>query len=100
MGREGVQECEAYIAIDRVLTDEKLRAGLDKGLIRKCRDLLDERIRYNLWCRDTKAWTARGRDRFLPGGAIGFDWYVGGSLWQDRSKQLYGTAAEVQAKFR
>jgi hypothetical protein len=100
MGREGIQECEAYIAIDRALMDEKFRAKLGKDLIRKCRDLLDERIRYNLWCRDTKAWTARGRNRFLPGGAIGFDWYVGGSRWQDRSKALYEAAAEVQVKLR
>ena len=96
MGREGIQECEAYIVIDRALMDEKLRTRLGGVLVKKCRAILDERIRYNLWCMDRKAWTARGRDRFLPGGSIGFDWYVGGSRWQERSKELYEVAGQVQ----
>jgi hypothetical protein len=98
MGREGIQECEAFILIDRALADGGLRARLGAPLVKRCRVILDQRIRYNLWCMDMKAWTARGKNRFLPGGSIGFDWYAGGSRWQDRSKALYDAAAEVQTK--
>ncbi len=98
MAREGIQECEAYILVDSVLADNTLRAKLGEPLAKKCRGILDERVRHNLWSTDM-SWTTRwNRDRFLPGGAIGFDWYVGGSRWQDRSKALYEAAAEVQAK--
>jgi len=42
--REGVQECEARIAIERVLTDDGLKAKLGADQAGRCQQLLDDRI--------------------------------------------------------
>jgi hypothetical protein len=98
MAREGIQECEAFIYIDNALMDPKLRAKLGEPLAKKCRAILDERIRYNLWGYDMGAnWR---RQLFLPGGGLGSDWYACGSRWQDRSRALYDAAGEVQDKLQ
>ena len=44
MMREGVQECEARIAIETALTDETLKGKLGDELATKCQALLDDRI--------------------------------------------------------
>jgi len=43
--REGVQECEARIAIEEALTDHTARNRLDSDLVEKAQELLDERQR-------------------------------------------------------
>jgi hypothetical protein len=43
--REGIQECEARIAIERVLVDPALRSALGSDLAARCEKLLDERAK-------------------------------------------------------
>ncbi|MBA4386591.1 MAG: hypothetical protein C0404_01340 [Verrucomicrobia bacterium] len=76
MTREGVQECEARIFIEKVLLDKAQRAKLGEEKAKNIQDMLDERIRSGLW------------------GAGNYGWYVS-SGWQERSERLYATAAEV-----
>ena len=76
MTREGVQECEARIYIERVLLDKAQRAKLGEEKAKKIQEMLDERIRAGLWGKDN------------------YGWYVS-SGWQDRSARLYAAAAEV-----
>lgn len=76
MTREGVQECEARIFLEKVLLDKAARAQLGEEKAKKIQDMLDDRIRAGLW------------------GQTNYGWYVS-SGWQDRSQQLYHAAAEV-----
>ena len=41
--REGVQECEARIVIERALSDEALKAKLGADLVRRCEEYLQDR---------------------------------------------------------
>ena len=87
MLREGLQEAEARVFIEKALLDETLKAKLGKELARKCQELLDERTRS---CRRTFIYgtgTARWNSLWLTS-----------SGWQERSAALYSTAAEVAAK--
>ena len=103
--REGVQECEARIAIETALTDDALKARLGPRLAKRAQDVLDER--------HVSMWKARGateadlqhglveRYRDMYGmwkdwnGAAGNTWFLG-SGWQGRTAQLYTVAGEVQ----
>jgi len=80
--REGVQECEARIAIESILTDEALRQKLDGDLVRRCREALDERI-------------ARMREN--PGNRMGYTWNLS-TGWQGRGETLYALAGEVERR--
>jgi hypothetical protein len=79
MLREGVQECEARIAIESVLADPALQQKLPGDLAARCREALDERL-------------ARMKEN--PGNRMGFTWNLL-TRWQDRSRNLYELAAEV-----
>ena len=79
MLREGVQECEARIAIESVLADEALRQKLPAELGTRCREALDERL---------------ARMKESPGNRMGFTWNLL-SGWQERSLRLYELAGEV-----
>ena len=99
--REGLQECEARIVIERALIDPKLRAKLGDALAEKCQKLLDDRTReirrgvstfvqsgsYVQWAMGSDNWWQRP-------GVVGHQYYVG-SGWQQRSEQLYSAAADV-----
>ena len=100
--REGVQECEARIAIERALTDEKLRAVLGEDLAGRCQRLLDDRIRFMI-----RGMSNLRSDGYMPGpcdnshtcwwntsGVDGHLWFIA-SGWQDRSRSLYSLAGEV-----
>ena len=104
MFREGAQECEARIFIERALTDKKLRAKLGEKTAERLQTLLDERIRN----------VRQGLGTFMQSGhyvqhhtrpsswmnrptLFGTQWYVG-SGWQENSKKLFDAAAEVTAK--
>jgi hypothetical protein len=90
--REGVQECEARIFIEKALVDPKLRAKLGSELADEAQKVLDERgemlrkaiaggvggVQFN--CPDQEAY-----DAYLAAG------------WQGLSGKLYGTAARVAA---
>jgi hypothetical protein len=77
MIREGVQECEARIAIEKALTTEQLRAKLGDELAAQLQNMLDERTRLFRTACDTS-----------------WNWFSS-SGWQQRSKRLFTAAGEV-----
>jgi hypothetical protein len=104
--REGVQECEARIFIERALTDDALRAKLGGELASRCQQMLDERHRA--------MWKGRGAsdEQFENSGTLrrinaclrvtrnaggGHKWFVQ-SGWQERTALLFKLAGEVAAK--
>ncbi len=76
--RQGVQEAEARIFIEKALDDPAAKAKLGDELAKRAQDLLDARARRMLAY------------------AIVPQWYPGSS-WQESSVKLYATAAEVAA---
>ena len=95
--REGLQETEARIVIERALTDGTLRKRLGEELAQRAQGMLDERLAC--------MWKSLSVDpakpiqfawRFNPGPA-GHQWFLK-SGWQDRSEKLYALTAEVQRK--
>lgn len=101
--REGIQQCEARIAIERALTDETLKAKVGPDLAGRCQRLLDDRIWEELkafsdlqLCGRTYA-TADDNWGYGCGGLAGHYWYAG-SGWQDRTQRLYELAGEVTKK--
>ena len=106
MLREGMQNCEARIAIEKVLTNEAQKARLGADLAAKCQQLLDDRIWENLKGFSGLQLTGRNYTTYAnyghifyynAGGAAGAFWYAG-SAWQDRQQQLYALAGQVQRK--
>ena len=99
--REGIQECEACILIERALGDENLRARLGPDLARRCADVLDGRLLImwkslsNLQLGRTMFFGATSW-RWTPG-VVGHYWFLA-SGWQQRSEELYGLAGEVARK--
>jgi len=101
--REGVQECEARIFIERALTDEKLKSRLGADLAQRAQQTLDARVlpmwrslcTFQLTGRDDNYATRLGWGR-VPGIA-GHYWFLG-SGWQKRSEELYSLAAAVAGK--
>jgi hypothetical protein len=104
--REGVQECEARIAIEQALTDPALKAKLGPELAKKSQDFLDARL-WLLWRAGNPLALSGGygwqyATAPLPasecyGGGAGTTWFIG-SGWQDRTQQLYSLAGEVARK--
>ncbi len=87
--REGIQECEARISIERALLDKAKEARLGAALAKKCRELLDERTRALVEARKgAKAGKSSdpGWKKFRKG------------AWQQRSKKLFAVAGEVARK--
>jgi len=96
MMREGLQECEARIAIERALTDKAPRAKLPAELARKCEALMAERTRDVKIAVDSHMLDGFSTTRATEWGAYPSGrYYWHGSDWQGRSAALYGTAAEV-----
>jgi hypothetical protein len=100
--REGLQECEARIRIEEALTDEKLRVQLGADLVRRCEDALVERTHYmikslgQLKLTGPQHWyvTVNYTYWHRSPGPVGHQWFLG-SGWQERSRRIYGLAAEV-----
>ncbi|MFH1024564.1 MAG: glycoside hydrolase domain-containing protein [Planctomycetota bacterium] len=80
--REGIQEAEARVVIEKAILGGKLDAATAK----KCQDMLDERAMAILWAREGSMYSEAG-----------WLWYVG-SGWRDRNARLYALAAEVSGK--
>ena len=97
MGREGLQECEARIFVEKALIDETLRAKLGGKLATKCQAILDERTRHNMWTGFTRWGLCPGAMQGLYG--LGYHWYAS-SGWQQRSEELFNAAAEVAKTLR
>jgi hypothetical protein len=84
MLREGVQECEARISIEKALLDKALRAKLGEELAKKCEAILDERAQLI-----DEAAGKRGQP------ARGWEWYADETKWPERTEKLFSAAAEV-----
>ena len=91
MLREGIQECEARIFIEKAI----LAKTLPDDLAERAQAVLDERI---VPMRMGLTLLASGEDGDSTWwnwpGLMGYNWYVG-SGWQERSRKLYTAAAEV-----
>jgi hypothetical protein len=75
--REGLQEAQARVFIEKALLSRDLRGRLGDDLAESCQELLDERTRlYRIACRTN------------------WQWYAA-SGWQERSAGLYTAAARV-----
>ena len=98
---EGVQECEARIMIEQVLTNAALNAKLGPDLAAKAQTLLDTRL-YHMW-RTLSNGQLGGASYFNAGGwrwepgVPGHRWFLG-SGWQQQSKELYEMAGQVTRK--
>jgi len=80
MLREGIQEAEARICVEKCLTDKKNAARLDNKRVEEYRKLLDNRVRAYLLC---------ASDFY-------HDWrWFAGSGWKKRTQQLYDAAADI-----
>jgi len=99
--REGVQDCETRICLERLLADKGHRGRLGADLAGRCQAALDERLRYimvglaNLQLTGAR-WQYTQRWHDSPGVA-GHLWYIG-SGWQVRSEKLLRLAAEAARK--
>jgi len=101
--RAGVQECEARIFIEQALTDDALRTKLGDPLAERCQKLLDERVLY-MFKGVSNHRLADVRHEFAPAWRFrvwpeGHFWFVG-SGHQERSRQLFLLAAEVDDKLQ
>jgi len=98
--REGIQECEARIFIERALSDDALRRKLGDDLADRCQAFLIERTHIMLKaCTNLQlSLSDIGSSPVVRQGSMaGHAWFVG-SGWQDRSERLYRLAAEVTKK--
>jgi hypothetical protein len=109
--REGVQECEARIAVEDALTTPALKAKLGDELAKRAQETLDER--------QLAIWRARGAtdddfqkfglvsqyrdyiftlaEKWKPTAAAGLKAFITGG-WAERSGKLFTLAGEVQKK--
>jgi hypothetical protein len=104
--REGVQQCEARIAIESALTNPALKAKLGAELADRAQGLLDDRVYdalkgFSGLQLTGRVYTTYSRYQhnfyYNAGGVAGSLWYTG-SGWQDRCQKLYETAGEVNRK--
>jgi hypothetical protein len=94
--REGVQECEARIAIEYALKDDRLRKQLGEELAARAQRHLEDRLAF-MW-KSLSEDPAKGPVlwRWKPGIA-GHRWFLEAD-WQARSAQLFALAGEVEKK--
>ena len=101
MIREGLQECEARIAVEEALLDAAKRKKLGDDLVRRCEAMLTDRTLTILQAMDSHmssgflkpsihAWAWRWHP-----GQVGHRWFLH-SGWQQRSDTLYALAADVE----
>jgi hypothetical protein len=86
MFREGLQECEARLVVERALADGAARARLGAALAERCGKMLEERKR----ARDLAMDLARGY-----GYGEGWRWF-GASGWEQRTHDLFTCAGAVE----
>ncbi len=101
--REGVQECEARIVLERALGDEALRAKLGADLTRRCKEYLYAR-HMMMWLAlsnhqlhgSTKQ-PGKWRSKWTGYNLSGTYWFLS-SDWQKRTAKLFDLAGEVTRK--
>jgi hypothetical protein len=108
--REGLQECEARIAIESALTDPARKAKLGEDLAKLTKETLDDRLRC-IWkgrgATDADFqkyglvnYTTYGYDlakAWEPTRGPGHTWYLS-SGWAERAGRLFSLAGEVARK--
>lgn len=92
--REGVQECEARIFLEKSVLDSSARSRMGEELSTKVQSLLDERTRYNQWVFRYLEAECGSASCVIPGSNLPVTWFAG-SGWQDRSEKLFSTAGAV-----
>jgi hypothetical protein len=92
--REGVQECEARIAIERVLTDEAAKAKLGDELAQRCQTVLDEKLKMAWKGAGGKPDDVKGRSWRYELHPDANQWFLT-TDWQTRSRDLYTLAGQV-----
>ena len=110
--REGVQECEARIVIERALMDEKLKAKLGADLAKRCEEHLQAR-HMMMWLslsnlqfyqrrpgssRSWETYTLARNWRNQPN-VTGHHWFLS-SCYQERTAELFDLAGEVERATR
>jgi len=106
--REGIQECEARIAIEKVLTDPAARARIGEALATRAQVFLDEKHRnaYRAHGLSEEALASSGfinyRDYYNDlspkmDSAAGSNWFIR-SGWAQRTGRLFALAREVEEK--
>jgi hypothetical protein len=96
--QEGVQECEARIAVERALSDPELKQRLGDELARRAQKLLDDRLLYMFRGMSVLQLNGPvGSGWYAKGGASGPNWFRG-SDWQQRTADLFNLAGEVERK--
>ena len=91
--REGVQECEARIFIEKALADQKLRGKLGAELADEAQRVLDDRTGA---LRKSIAGAVHGVQFGLPS-QEGYNAYLAAD-WQELSERLYAAAWQVSIK--
>jgi len=93
--REGVVEAEARIVIERALANEAGRTKLGEELAKRCEDVLYRR-HMMMWLSlsdlQNKGWR-------WPVALAGHRWFIG-SDWQQRRRELFDLAGEVEKKMK
>jgi len=94
--REGLQECEARIAIEKAIMADEARLGPD--LVGRCRELLKER-QHAAWreaVKDEEFLSANGFADMVwyRQDEVCYQWFLN-SNWQERTERLYALAGEV-----
>ncbi|HUT56875.1 MAG TPA: glycoside hydrolase domain-containing protein [Phycisphaerae bacterium] len=101
--REGIQECQARILVEKALTNGTLKAKLGPDLAKRCEATLVERTAFMLKAfghlQVNNEWGhVTGPEPICRQiGVNGHRWFVG-SDWQGRSRRLYSLAGEVQKR--
>lgn len=85
MLREGIQETECRIWLEKILTDPARRAKLGAELADRCQRILDQRVIDQLRAMKCRA------------GRLSFKWYEGSGIREDTA-ELYAAAAQAAAK--
>jgi hypothetical protein len=91
--REGIQECEARIFLEKVLQDETTRHRIGEELATHCQKVLDERTRYIMWVFDLN-YVNYNTSGCMIRKPLDLNWYAG-SGWRERSARLFEIAGEV-----
>ena len=101
MLREGLQEAEARIFIEKVLDSKAMRARLGQDLVNQSRKVLDDRTRTIVRAVNTFIQSGNLFQRATHGdcwwqtpGLVGYQWYLG-TDWQAGTERLYSQAARV-----
>ena len=85
MFREGLQECEARMALEKALADEASRGRLGEALVRRCSEVIKERDKLI--------------DLVIEGRGYGrsdgwYYWYIS-SGWENRAAKLFDCAGDA-----